>query len=168
MKKKIKFISILLCLFTLAVNLYGLNINILILQDDGTEKISEASRVFENQILNLIFDYGHIVTNEPISLYENCDTAINTGFNAAIDGYMDYFVTIKVEYNRENSSNPDGVLLSNIKSVNYEIKRVKDSKVIYKSEKIIPKNNEILNPYAGFISFASEIAECIIKNINGK
>ena len=62
------YITVLTFLLLNVINLYGLNVSILIFQKNGIEKVSESSRVFENQIMNTLFDYGHIVTNETITI----------------------------------------------------------------------------------------------------
>ena len=56
MKKKYKFLCLIICLLSFSVALFGLNISILIVQNDGTEKVSVASKTFENEILNYFFD----------------------------------------------------------------------------------------------------------------
>ena len=117
MKRTRFYLMILSFLLLNVISLYGLNVSILIFQKDGIDKVSESSRVFENQIMNTLFDYGHIVTNETISLYENYDMASVNGFNAAVDGFMDYFVEIKLEYDISQSKNPEAVSLENLKSV---------------------------------------------------
>lgn len=167
MKKKYKFLCLIICLLSFSVALFGLNISILIVQNDGTEKVSVASKTFENEILNYFFDNGHIVSNEPVSLYDNYDFAAKQGFYAAVDGFMDYFVEIKIDY-VEKSTNPDAVLLSNIKSVEYKIKKVSTGEVLCESGKIIPKLEGISNQSIGFRNFAYDVAKNISNNIYGK
>lgn len=167
MKKKYKFLVLIICLLSFSVAVFGLNLSILIVQNDGTEKVSVASKTFENEILNYFFDNGHIVCNEPISLFENYEFAAIEGFNAAVDGFMDYFVEIKIDYT-ENSSNPDAVLLSNIKNVEYKIKKVSTGEILCESGKIIPKLQGISNQSIGFSKFAYDVANSISNNIYGK
>ena len=162
------YLMILSFLLLNVISLYGLNVSILIFQKDGIDKVSESSRVFENQIMNTLFDYGHIVTNETISLYENYDMASVNGFNAAVDGFMDYFVEIKLEYDISQSKNPEAVSLENLKSVDYVIKKVSTGEVFYKSEVISPNKATVSNQYVGFNRFACEIADNINLKISGR
>lgn len=162
------YITVLTFLLLNVINLYGLNVSILIFQKDGIEKVSESSRVFENQIMNTLFDYGHIVTNETISLYENYEMASVNGFNAAVDGFMDYFVEIKLEFDISQSKNPEAVSLENLKSVDYVIKKVSTGEIFYKSEEISPNKTSVSNQYVGFNRFACEIADNINLKISGR
>lgn len=168
MKRKIRNLIIVMILLFNVINAYGMNVSILILQKDGAEKISESSRVFENHILNTLFDNGHIVSNEPISLYKDYEMAVYNGFNSAVEGFMDYFVEITLEYDLTKSKNPDGVSLENIKNVQYTIKKVSTGSEIYKSGEILPNRESVSNQYVGFNNFALEIADKINLNLNGK
>lgn len=168
MKRKIRNLIIVMILLLNVINAYGMNVSILILQKDGAEKISESSRVFENHILNTLFDNGHIVSNEPISLYKDYEMAVYNGFNSAVEGFMDYFVEITLEYDLTKSKNPDGVSLENIKNVQYTIKKVSTGSEIYKSGEILPNRESVSNQYVGFNKFACEIADKINLNLNGK
>ncbi len=168
MRKNLKKIILLTALFLVSFCLYGKNVSIMILQNNGSDKITEASKVFENLVLNTLFDCGHIVTNEPISLIEDYDFASEKGFDAAVNGFMDYFIEIEIEYDREKSSNPDAVLLENVKSVEYVIKNVRDGSVFYKSGKMLPNLEMVSNQFVGFNKFACEIADKINLKLNGK
>lgn len=168
MKKNIRYIFILIILLLSMINLYGMNVSFLIIQKNGLEKVSESSRVFENQIMNTLFDCGHIVTNEPISLFENYETATINGFNAAVDGFMDYFIEIEVDYDLSKSKNPEAVLLENVKSVEYRIKNVLTGTVFFESGKIFPNKEVVSNQFVGFNKFACEIADKITMKLNGK
>lgn len=168
MKKLVKLLSIFIIFFCSANNMFGLNVSILVVQNNGTDKISEASKVFENQVLNYMFDNGHIVSNEPISLFENYETDSIKGFDAAVDGFVDFYVEIIIDYNMDDSSNPEAVILSNIRSVKYIIKKVNDGTVFYESKKLIPNLNGISNQNVGFNNFATKIAENINSKLSGK
>lgn len=168
MKKLVKLLSIFIIFFCFANNMFGLNVSILVVQNNGTDKISEASKVFENQVLNYMFDNGHIVSNEPISLFENYEIDSIKGFDAAVDGFVDFYVEIIIDYNMDDSSNPEAVILSNIRSVKYIIKKVNDGTVFFESEKLIPNLNGITNQNVGFNNFATKIAENINSKLSGK
>lgn len=168
MKKLVKLLGIFIIFFCSANNMFGLNVSILVVQNNGTDKISEASKVFENQVLNYMFDNGHIVSNEPISLFENYETDSIRGFDAAVDGFVDFYVEIIIDYDMDKSSNPEAVILSNIKSVKYVIKKVNDGTVFFESEKLIPNLNGISNQNVGFNNFATKIAENINSKLSGK
>lgn len=168
MKKLVKLLGIFIIFFCSANNMFGLNVSILVVQNNGTDKISEASKVFENQVLNYMFDNGHIVSNEPISLFENYEIDSIKGFDAAVDGFVDFYVEIIIDYDMDKSSNPEAVILSNIRSVKYVIKKVNDGTVFFESEKLIPNLNGISNQNVGFNNFATKIAENINSKLSGK
>ena len=161
MKRNIKFFIMIILLLGVVFSVYGRNISVLIIQKDGLEKVSEASKVFENQIMNTLFDYGHIVTNETISLYENYEMASVNGFNAAVDGFMDYFIEVILEYDISKSNNPEAIAIENIRSVEYTIKSVYDGSIYFKSGKVVPNLDIVTNQYVGFNKFACEIADSI-------
>ena len=168
MKRKTKILLSIILFLLISTSVFGLNLSVLVVQKNGTEKISESSKIFENQILNTLFDMGHIVSNEPIALYENYLYAHDKAIESALNGYVDYYIEIIVEFNIEKSNNPEGITLDNIESVEYEIKNVYSGEVLYKSKKIIPDNIYGSTEFVSFNKFACKIADNIILNIDRK
>ena len=168
MKRKVKFVLSFVLFMLVSYSIYGLNLSVLVVQKNGTEKISESTKIFENQILNTLFDMGHIVSNEPIAMYENYLYAQDKAIEAALDGFIDFYIEVIVEYDIQKSTNPEGVTLDNIKSVEYEIKNVFTGKVLHKSSKIFPENVYGSTDFVSFNKFACKIADNIILNIDRK
>ncbi len=83
-----------------------------IVQHDGTSEVSEQSLTIEDEIMNHFFDYGYIVTNSDAQVSSSDkqdENLFNTGIGEAIDGFSDYFVQIKLFYNKagQKGENPD-------------------------------------------------------------
>ena len=105
-------------MFTFALSLsQAANISILVNQqnaiEEGTEQsgIYETTQVIENLILDSLFNYGHIVSNEPIVVCSKWEEAnINAIFSAA-EGYVDYYVVVTIEYDVSQSINPTVVII---------------------------------------------------------
>lgn len=75
--------------------------------DDRSEKVSEQSYVVEDKLLDEFFNYGFIVTNSAaaVSNSEAQDEALLcSGIDDAIEGSSDFFVQIKLYYERIGSS----------------------------------------------------------------
>ena len=71
--------------------------------DDSADNVTEDSMIIEDSVLNTFFEYGYIVTNSDaaISDSENQDEKLyKIGTNDAFNGYSDFFVQIKLFYER--------------------------------------------------------------------
>lgn len=83
-----------------------------IVQHNGPSELLEESLTIEDEVMNNFFDYGYIVTNSDaqVSSSEKQDEKLfNTGIGEAIEGFSDYFIQIKLFYNRteQKDDTPD-------------------------------------------------------------
>ena len=98
--------------------------------DESADSVSEDSMVIEDSVLNNFFEYGFIVTNSDAAVSESTaqdDKLYKIGQGDAFNGFSDYFVQIKLYYERsENtlSSNSD------LYEIDFIITSVKDGKKI--------------------------------------
>ena len=71
--------------------------------DDSADNVTEDSFIIEDSVLNTFFEYGYIVTNSDaaISDSESQDERLyKIGSGEAFNGFSDYFIQIKLYYER--------------------------------------------------------------------
>ena len=71
--------------------------------DDSMDYVSEDSLVIEDSVLNNFFEYGYIVTNSDAAISDSAgqdEKLYKIGQGDAFNGYSDYFVQIKLYYER--------------------------------------------------------------------
>lgn len=78
--------------------------------DDTADEVTEASYTVEDQLVEMFFENGYIVTNSP-TVSAHSDSEANklwkSGLKEAKDGYSNYFVQINLYYTAEKLS-PNG------------------------------------------------------------
>ena len=126
--KRFYIFSVLLLCGTLC---FANQISFQIVQHDETiDSVSEDSMTIEDSVLNNFFEYGFIVTNSDAAISDSTDQderLYKIGQGDAFNGFSDYFVQIKLYYERsENtlSSNSD------LYEIDFIITSVKDGKKI--------------------------------------
>lgn len=146
-------------------------VSIRIMQHDkaADTAVLPESLIVEAAVMDCFFSAGDIVTNDPA--FAAADTAGDAGelkksLAGAKDNGVDYCVFITVEYDTAGSANPEGVLLSHIKSVMWTSWTVTDGKQIASGsqapEQIAPdKDNE-----DGIKSFAVKMGRAIKTGLN--
>ena len=75
--------------------------------DDSADNVTEDSMIIEDSVLNTFFEYGYIVTNSDaaISDSESQDERLyKIGTGEAFNGYSDYFIQIKLYYERTDKT----------------------------------------------------------------
>lgn len=169
---KPKFIVSLLVLIGFAVNAAtAAAISFQIIQHDSSqERLRSASEVVENTFFDYFFDHGNIVTNFP--------TAVSSGnaedqsiyyksLDESAEGSCQYFIVLIMEYDTASSSNPEAVILHNIKQMEWELFDVKTgTKLGYGKKNVtnINASSDNTNGVAVFSrSVASEIYKFLIK-----
>ena len=128
---KLKRLCILTVLICSAALCFANQISFQIVQHDATqEDVSEDSMTIEDAVLNTFFEYGYIVTNSDaaVSDSEKQDEKLyKIGTGDAFNGYSDYFVQIKLYYERtENTLSST----SDLYEIDFIITSVKDGKKI--------------------------------------
>lgn len=160
MKKKLLVFILVLSTF---YSLFAVNTSLLVIQKNGLETVSAATKTIENEILDTLFEEGHIVSNSPIIKSSEYDEKSPEAFFDALEGCMDYFVEVTINYDLKDSKFPDGLLVSNISYIHYSIKNVWTGNLLISSEDIKPAN--IKNDANGLKKFAVLIGNNINSDI---
>ena len=98
--------------------------------DDSLDSVSEDSFTIEDSVLNNFFEYGFIVTNSDAAISDSADQderLYKIGQGDAFNGYSDYFVQIKLYYERTAQTLSSSADLCEI---NFSITSVKTGKKI--------------------------------------
>ncbi len=109
---------------------FGRSLSIQIIQNNpGQDKIWDTSYFFEQCITDYFFENGQIVSSSPIwisSSEAKNESAKKAALAENLEGGMDYLVRIEVFYVPANeTSNPQALLLENIKKVQWRSYLVK-------------------------------------------
>ena len=98
--------------------------------DESADKVSEDSMIIEDSVLNNFFEYGFIVTNSDAAISDSTaqdEKLYKIGQGDAFNGFSDYFVQIKLYYERtENTLSTN----SDLYKIDFIITSVKDGKKI--------------------------------------
>lgn len=152
-----KFIFIILLL--LAPNfVYAKSVNILINQIDGIQdSVRNTVQLFEDSVMNFLFDAGCIVSSEKICLEKDISKTVQVALDASVNGFIDYLVVIKVNVNAKSDDLID---------INWEVINVSNSKKIGSGKMKAPKpyrEKEVSIQRFG-VDVGSEIYSCIKDN----
>lgn len=126
-----KRLSILTILFLAGSLCFCNQISFQIVQhDESVDCVSEDSMVIEDSVLNNFFEYGFIVTNSDAAISDSAtqdEKLYKIGQGDAFNGFSDYFVQIKLYYERtENTLSST----SDLYEIDFIITSVKDGKKI--------------------------------------
>jgi len=78
-----------------------------IVQHGGRPEVSEESLTIEDEVLTHFFDFGYIVTNSNAEISSSAsqdEKLYNRGMGEAIEGFSDYFIQIKLFYDKVNQT----------------------------------------------------------------
>ena len=99
--KRTLILFILLCSSALC---FANQISFQIVQhDDSNDCVSEDSMIIEDAVLNSFFEHGFIVTNSDAAISDSTaqdERLYKIGTGDAFNGYSDYFIQIKLFYER--------------------------------------------------------------------
>ena len=143
---------------------FSRSLSIQIIQNNpGQEKIWATSYLFEQNITDYFFDAGDIVSSSPVWIYDSDDSKNKGALRASLDenreGGMDTLVRVELFFNTNDSSNPEGLLLENIKKVQWKAYSVMTGKELFEGkavpEKLSAKNNNEmgLSQFAGLVAY---------------
>ena len=126
-----KRLSILTILFLAGSLCFCNQISFQIVQhDESVDCVSEDSMVIEDSVLNNFFEYGFIVTNSDAAISDSAtqdEKLYKIRQGDAFNGFSDYFVQIKLYYERtENTLSST----SDLYEIDFIITSVKDGKKI--------------------------------------
>ena len=98
--------------------------------DESLDCVSEDSLVIEDSVLNNFFEYGYIVTNSDAAISESAaqdEKLYKIGQGEAFTGFSDYFVQIKLYYERNDQTLTNS---SDLYKIDFSITSVKTGKKI--------------------------------------
>ena len=98
--------------------------------DDALDSVSEDSMVIEDSVLNNFFEFGYIVTNSDAAISSSAaqdEQLYKVGQGDAFNGFSDYFVQIKLYYERTEETL---VNTSDLCAIDFSITSVKSGKKI--------------------------------------
>jgi len=75
--------------------------------DDSADNVTEDSMIIEDSVLNTFFEYGYIVTNSDAAISDSesqDDRLFKIGTGEAFNGFSDYFIQIKLYYERTDKT----------------------------------------------------------------
>lgn len=141
-----------------------------IVQVDKMHKdVTDSSLLIEESIFDYLFSKGYIVTSSPVATdIDNNNAAYALAVNDARSSSVDFLIYTKVYYDAENSTNPDGNLLQNIDSVQWQLIRVSDNKQIASGKqtpKIVSTED---NTAKGISKFGTQVAGSICSSLGRK
>lgn len=128
---KRKRLSLLIILILCGSLCFANQISFQIVQhDDSLDSVSEDSMTIEDSVLNNFFEYGYIVTNSDAAISESAaqdERLYKIGQGDAFNGFSDYFVQIKLYYERSDQTLSQS---SDLYKINFTITSVKTGKKI--------------------------------------
>lgn len=117
--------------FSLVSLCFSNSITILVNQKTNqTSDIFESSRLFEDGLINYLFDNGFIVSNEPVCHDSEFLKAYQIALDEAQKGYLEFLLVFHLSVNSENG---------NIKEAEWDLVEVKTGKKIAHGKSIAPE-----------------------------
>ena len=98
--------------------------------DESLDSVSEDSMTIEDSVLNNFFEYGFIVTNSDAAISESAaqdESLYKIGQGDAFNGFSDYFIQIKLYYERTEETLSTS---SDLYEIDFSITSVKTGKKI--------------------------------------
>ena len=147
--------------FSLAVS-WARPVSFGLLQHDfSSTEVRSSTYIMENSLLDYFFDRGYVVTNEPafVSSGEADDQKfLKTSLEDLREGGAEYFFLLSLNYDTQNSANPEGDLLSNLSSVDWKLYKVLDGLLVDSGEKTTGRVPYEINNANGIADFSYELA----------
>ncbi|WP_294431114.1 hypothetical protein [uncultured Treponema sp.] len=161
-KRWVKSIISVLFLFC-ASAAFSRSLSFQIIQNNpGQEKVWATSYLFEQNLTDYFFDTGDIVSSSPVWISDTNEknkAALRASLDENRQGGMEVLVRVELIYNTNDSSNPDGLLLENIKKVQWQAYAVSTGLKLFEGNAVPEKadkktNNEVgLRQFAGFVAY---------------
>lgn len=165
-----KLFMLIALAFAALVSVNASVISLQIIQHDSTQdEVRGTSYAIENAMFDFLFDKGFIVTNSPTaaSFDEREDSVIcNRGLADAKIGMCDVFIVLTADYKDSASQNPQGIFLSIINQVHWEMFDVSTGRSLAKGKSEVvgevpfKKDNE-----HGVSQFVRDMAEDILVSL---
>lgn len=142
---------------------FARSLSIQIIQNNpGQERIWATSYLFEQNLTDYFFDAGDIVSSSPVWISdteEKNSSALKASLRENRDGGMETLIRVELFYNTGDSSNPEGLLLGNIRKVQWKAYSVSTGAQLFegKAEPERPTaktDNEMgLSQFAGLVAY---------------
>ncbi|MBQ7159228.1 MAG: hypothetical protein IJS09_07395 [Treponema sp.] len=140
--------------------LFAKNISVQIIQNNPATNgnVCASSSLIEQTIIGYFFDSGYIVSSSPVYIGTDKDSgSLKTALKENAEGGMDYLVRVEVDYTAD-STNPEAILLANIKQVTWKNYAVSTGKELSAGSEKIGTVNRQDNNENGVTSFANLVA----------
>ena len=128
---KLKRFSILAILIFCGTFCFANQISFQIVQhDESLDSVSEDSMIIEDSVLNNFFEFGYIVTNSDAAISESVaqdEKLYKIGQGDAFNGFSDFFIQIKLYYERTEETLSKN---SDLYQIDFSITSVKTGKKI--------------------------------------
>lgn len=138
------------------------SLSIQIIQNNpGQDKVWATSYLFEQNITDFFYDAGNIVSSSPVWISDTDEKnrgALKASLRENLQGGMEVLVRVELFYNTSDSSNPDGLLLENIKKVNWKAYYTSTGVQIFEGSAVPEKTSKKNNNEMGLNDFASLVA----------
>ncbi len=165
----------LLCVF-LATGLvlsrvHALDVSVQVIQrDKGLNRVIETSYFVEDIVMECMFDMGYVTSNLPVEQVDD-RTDLNglctDNIFRCSEGSADYYAMILLDIDMQNTSNPEAVLMSQVKNVNWSVYNVSTGNVL-KSGEIDTKNTKYDNSDRGVKKLAQNVSRLINESLNNR
>ena len=164
---KLKRLGILIILLCGSALCFANQISFQIVQhDDSLDSVSEDSMTIEDSVLNDFFEYGFIVTNSDAAISDSTvqdEKLYKIGQGDAFNGFSDYFIQIRLYYERTEqtlSKNSDlyeiefsitsvktGLKIADKTMKDIKIDRTKKNNLAKVSSELVSEISKVLKAY---------------------
>lgn len=124
---------------------FGKSLAFQIVQNDlRGDKVRNSTSNIEASLFDYFFSKGHIVTNSATQIAtdsESQEKALKLGFIEAQSGGCQYYITVLVNFDANEESNPNSGIVDNIKNIQWNIKNISTAKDISKGIVERPQKN---------------------------
>jgi hypothetical protein len=129
----------------------------------------EMTVTVEDELMSLLYESGHIVTSNAVSLKGSLFSDESFGVAEAAEGYADYLVAVNATYGPNEIRNEElKVSYADLKGVDWRVVRIATGHVIKEGSVAMSKIRVIdADPYKQVRFMAGGIAKDALKAING-
>lgn len=153
-------VSAMALLFSAQAFAYDVTIQI-VQHDDSCAVLEEGSRIFEDAVIDALFDAGCIVSNIRAAVWDGAavdERTFTRSLDEALSGCAEYFVMIDLFYNKEDSRSPDSALLSDIDRVSWRAVSTRDRSLVSDGERRPSAQSAARSSANGIIDFAKDVS----------
>lgn len=142
---------------------FSKSLSIQIVQNNpGQDIIWDTSYFFEQCLTDYFFDNGQIVSSSPIWINDTeakNKSALKAALAENLEGGMDYLVRVELFYtNADESSNPQALLLENVKKIQWKSYSVKTGLEVSGGTALPEHLTQTNNNETGLADFAGYVA----------